>query len=366
VQPRALTRAARDEIRTLLGDSTMSGGRLAEAIRRLGERHGIEPFRACLGSIAGIDRGEPAARRAILAVEYHRFVLSRRLGRDPGIVIAAIDYLERTGDAPRDPLARREPSGAAAPEPLRPALALQIRRCERWRRPLALAVLRPDRPGSGRARRLAAAMTALRAAVRDVDQVVRILPEGCAVILPCTSGRGGMVAAERARALLTEIAGAPWSAGIASCPEHPWEAASLGSRSQEALARARLQGGGRSEWNHPERRTSRRRPIEAGGLRAALRGGELRGDVAIDDLSIEGAGLRAAGRLPREARVTLALRGTSARARDASLQARVVRADPAAGEGQAGWSIGLRFLDREAARGRVAGLFADLPPERRP
>jgi hypothetical protein len=192
-----------------------------------------------------------------------------------------------------------------------------------------------------------------------------MVPQGFAVVLPCTSGRGGVTTAERLRAMLTSAAGVGWSAGVASCPEHPWDAVALARRSREALARARRRGGGRTEWSHPERRAARRRSIGNGGLSVSLPGHAAQQEVAIDDLSMSGARLRMGAR-PAGERLTVALTGTSARSRHVALAARVVRAQRIEHGAGADWSIGLQFVDDEPARSRIAGLMADLPPERRP
>lgn len=375
MDPRTLTRAARDEIRTILGDPAFHGGRLAEAIRALGERHAIEPFRACLGVIAPLDRAEPEARQLILSIEQHRSGMQRSLGRDPGFAIAAIDYLHDVERLVRDPLSpagRAEPPAAPvrregpAIESLQRALEVNVRRGERFGRPLTLAVLRPDRAAAGGSRLSAVTVAALRGAVRDVDHAARILPEGFAVIMPCTAGLGGVATAERLRALLTNTGGASWSAGVASCPEHPWDAHRLSRRSQEALVQARGRGGDRTVWSHPERRAARRRAIDQGGLNVSLPGRTGRRPIAIDDLSMSGARLRTDTSLAHEKRVTLTLSGTSARSRHVALSARVVRAERGLRGSDADWSIGLQFVDDEPARSGIAGLIADLPPERRP
>jgi hypothetical protein len=376
VDPRALTRAARDEIRTILGDPALHGGRLAEAIRDLGARHAIEPFRACLGAIAPIDRTEPAAQRLIQSIDHHRSVMQGRLGRDPGFGIAAIDYLHNAEEFIDDLLLPASRAGGTStgrvrregpvPESLQQALVLNVRRCERFGRPLALAVLRPDRAAAGRSRIPSTTVAALQGAVRDVDHAARILPEGFAVVLPCTSGQGGVTTAERLRAMLTSAVEARWSAGVASCPEHPWDAVRLARRSQEALARARGRGGDRTEWSHPERRATRRRTIGNGGLSVSLPGHAAQRRIAIDDLSMSGARVRTDRRLAREERVTLALSGNSARSRHVALAARVVRAERKERGAGADWSIGLQFVDDEPARSRIAGLIADLPPECHP
>lgn len=372
MDPRALTRAARDEIRTILGDPALHGGRLAEAIRDLGARHAIEPFRACLGAITPIDRTEPAAQRFIQSIDTHRSVMQAKLGRDPGFGIAAIDYLhnvERFIDDPLPPASRAGTSTGwvrregAVLESLQQALVLNVRRCERFGRPLALAVLRPDRAAAGRSRIPSTTVAALQGAVRDVDHAARILPEGFAVILPCTSGQGGVITAERLRVMLTSAVEARWSAGVASCPEYPWDAIRLARRAQEALVRARGRGGDRTEWSHPERRAARRRTIGNGGLSVSLPGHAAQRRIDIDDLSMSGARVRTERRLAREQRVTLALSGNSARSRHVALAARVVRAERKERGADADWSIGLQFVDDEPARSRIAGLIADLPPE---
>jgi hypothetical protein len=91
----------------------------------------------------------------------------------------------------------------------------------------------------------------------------------------------------------------------------------------------------------------------------------LQRQIAIDDLSMSGALVRTDTRLAREERVTLTLSGVSARSSRIALPARVVRAERTAGGAPDGdWSIGLQFTAGEPLRSRIAGLLADLPPER--
>lgn len=375
MNPRALTRAARDEIRAILGDPALRGERLAGAIRDLGERHATEPYRACLAAVASLDRSEPAARQVVLSIERHRSGLQARLGRDPGFAIAALDYLHQAGGLTHDGVApmprdagRTGPASGerASRESLQRALALNVRRGERFGRPLALVVLRPDRSAAGRSRRPVVTVATLQGAVRDIDHAARILPDGFAFVLPCTSGQGAVTAADRLRLLLSSAIDAAWSAGVASCPEHPWDAILLARRAQAAVAMARAGGGDRTIWSHPERRAARRRPIGSGAMNASLPGRSAPGGVAIDDLSMGGALVRTDAGLAREERVTLSLSGTSVRPRRAALSARVVRAERIGGGAGADWSVGLQFVDDERARSRVAGLIADLPSETRP
>jgi len=88
VGPRDPRRTVQDDIREVLADPAARGDRLIDAIESLGSRHSVEPFRALLGAAIALERTEPQARAAILAIDERRGLLQGLLARDPGSVVA--------------------------------------------------------------------------------------------------------------------------------------------------------------------------------------------------------------------------------------------------------------------------------------
>jgi GGDEF domain-containing protein len=361
------------EIRSALEDPAVRGPRLIASLEEIGARRGIEPFRVCLRDVARVDRPEAEARAMLTVVEEHRAGLQVRLGRDPGFCVSALDYLHGLEGFIPEPAFREsgvaEPAPGAAVAPPRPIdelLATEVRRGERFGRPLALLILAPDRlPGAAEAAMAAAAAT-LREVGRDSDHAARIVPAGFALVLPCTGSRPALSAAGRLRAALRSGGGPTWSAGVATCPEQPWDAAELARRAREALRAAQRGGGDAVETYHEERRAHPRRPVGA-LLEARLHGIGAESETIIEDLSLGGALVGTRARLETGTALVLTLREGSARPREVAIPVRVVRSAPSTAHGSAdgAWSAGLAFAVENAARVRIASLLADLTAARR-
>ncbi len=371
MDPQDLRRTHQDEIGGILWDPALRGARLSEAIVDLGARHDIEPFRACLHRLAGLERPEAAARPLLEEIDRHRASLEARLGRDPGLGVAALDFLHGLEGTIRDPIFREEGEGApratrsAGPGSIDEILALEVRRGERFGRPLAVAVLAPDGEGATAEGTMNLAAAAVKEALRDTDQAVRLVPQGFALILPCTPAGGAQQAAERLCRALRTATGTTWSAGLAACPDLAWDADALGSHAREALAAARAAGGDAARRFRPERRDHPRKGVGA-ALVATVRRDGAETPAEVRDLSVGGALLFTRARLDPGSEVQLALRETSARPREVLLPSRVVRAEVVhdeAAPGAAGEPLrraGVSFQAEAEARFRVAGLLAGI------
>jgi GGDEF domain-containing protein len=372
VDPQDLTRAVQQEIRQVLEDPALRGPRLMEALSGLGARHVLEPFRDALRALVALDRQEDQARATLASIEEHRASLEARLGRDPGLSVAALDYLHELEGTLRDPVFQGAagPGGGAADEPadrlaasIDEVLAHEVRRGERFGRPLALLLVSPDPatpgPSPGGDAMLSAAAAALRGVVRDSDHLARVVPEGFAVILTCTGREAGLKAAERFRVALRSATGTTWSVGLASCPGQAWSAELLARAAREALFMAQGAGGDAAMARTVERREHPRRAVGA-SLTGRIRSGDEESEIVIEDLSLGGARIGVAAPLEPGSEVVLRLRETSARPREVTVSSRVVRAMPAAGGGRAAWSAGLAFLADAGTRHRVAGILADV------
>ena len=371
MQPQALSRAIQEEFGKVLGDAALRGEPLEAAVATLGSREGIEPFRACLRGLSGIERPEDEARVAFLAIESHRSRLQALMRRDPGFWVAAADYFQEVEGGPRhvrpgeSAVAALEVAGpvtAGATPSLDELLLLETRRSERSARPLTVVVLAPDEgPGSAGIDLEAAAMI-LRDAARAVDHTARILPRGFAVIQPCTPGSEGVHAAGRLRNVMMAATGQPWSAGVAAHPGTACEAPALARGARVALRGARRRGGDAVVLHHGERRSYPRR-LAVSRLRATLRAGGRESEVTVEDLSIGGALVGVRERLAPGSDVVLALSEDSARPRQVALPSRVLRADEVPGPGGGTlFRTGVVFTSSGGARHVVAGLLADLAP----
>jgi GGDEF domain-containing protein len=400
----------REEIRDALAGLGPGAPGLTAALAAIGRRHGAEAFRACLRDLARVDRPDSEASEILVAVEAHRAALAVRLGRDPGLCVAALDYLHDLEGLVQEPAFRAsdapgpEPGGALAPaRPVDELLEHEVRRGERFGRPLSLAILAPDRlPGGGEAVMAAAAST-LRELARDTDHVARIVPAGFALVLPCSGLDQARQAVARLRRALRGEAGVTWSAGLAGCPEQPWDAAVLARRARAALRQAQGAGGDAIETYREERRSHPRRAPD-GRVIARLDDDRTGTAIVLRDLSLGGALIEARRRLEPGTTLVLALRETSARPREVAIPARVVRAVPAAASGAAessgaaaespgaaeppgaaagapraadapaaasapgapaAWTAGLAFAAGNETRVRIASLLADLAAARR-
>ena len=146
----------------------------------------------------------------------------------------------------------------------RTQLELDVKRAERYRRPLSVAVLDVDRFGRINAEQgFAAGDQVLSAVGRLVAESTRVNDLACrvgadefAVMLPETPGPGGVQAVERLLVRLERLEaagtrGLAASVGVAElCPGHTGEQLLAAARS--ALELARAEGGGRVALHDPE------------------------------------------------------------------------------------------------------------------
>ncbi|HEU4403301.1 MAG TPA: hypothetical protein VFT43_14485 [Candidatus Polarisedimenticolia bacterium] len=366
--------AVREEILGILGNQALRGKALAQALLGLGSRHAIDPFRSSLRVIACLDRDEAQARLLMTAIEEHRASLEARLGRDPGFSVAALDYLHELEGTIREPVFSDALDDSAAPQPAtipwqRPfdeTLALELRRAARFGRPLSLVLLGPDSvPPAGESSMTAAARS-LRGLARDSDEVARVVPEGFAVILPGTGEAAAAGVATRLISALRVTTGVSWSAGIVAGTGHPGGGAAVAREAGQTLARARARGGGAIECQRAERREHPRRRTGPSLLAWIARDEAPPSPIAVEDLSIGGALLRGSEKIDPGSEVDLTLREVSARPREVTPRARIVRVVAAPEDGpRPTWRTAIVFLADDDTRCRIAGILADLTAERR-
>jgi len=368
VDPHDLRGEVQGEIRRILADPGMRAARLMGAIGDLGAVSGVEPYRACLRALVPVDRSDGAARILLEEIEAHRARLETSLARDPGLSVAALDYLHDLEGTLGDPVFREQavPQPEAAPAgsdlvsaSLDEVLALEMRRSERFGHPMALALLAPDAGGVGEDL-LSAASEALRKAIRDTDHAARLLPDGFALVLPCAGEEEAVKTADRHRPGLSAATGVTWSCGVASCPDRPWEPRALAGAARRALDSAREAGGNAVRPYRAERREHPRRSVGP-SIAAVLRAEGPDLPVQVLDLSIGGSLLLTSRRIDPGSRILLAIREASARPREVVLSSRVVRSEATSVPSPDGpaWRSGVAFLADVEARCRVAGILTD-------
>jgi PilZ domain-containing protein len=329
-----------------------------EEIRAAGLALSIEPFGACLDLLAAGRAGEAEARRLVETIEAHRAGLESRLERDPGFAVAAADLLHSTRPGTWDPGAARASGAVDTRRGLDDVLEREVRRHDRTGRPLGLLLLCPRIAPEERV--WGATLAALGEAARDVDRIARVLPEGVAVLLPCTTGDDAVRAAARLVAVAARVTATPWSAGVAAIPEGPTDANALAAAARGALAEAIREGGVVRRAAPERRRHGRRAPSQ--GLSARIGAGSRSAEAVVEDLSLGGVLVRTPRPLVPGLVVALEIGGAPPRACRLSLGARVVRSEAPAPGTTGSWRAGLAFEAGNDALPLLADLLASSRP----
>ena len=313
---------------TLLADDRCEGDALLARLRELREAEDAPACAAALRTLAHLEIPEAQAEQLLLDLLRHRSEVSRALGRDPGLRVAAIDYLSNVRGLLANPtilessaLERTERS--AVTDSLTKlynrrffarALALEVRRSHRYSLRLSVLMLDLDEFKWLNDRHghlfgdlvLQRVGQVIRRAVRDADTPCRYGGEEFAVILPETDRLGAHAVAERVRervrrsfeqrvvrGLQVEVR---LSGGIAAYPIDGETAASLVARADQALYLAKHQGKDRITLYHSERRDAIRYPARptasaelwVGGSPLAVRPLNLSRRGALFDVGAEG------------------------------------------------------------------------------
>lgn len=393
--PQRLDPRTREELQALLEVPSPSG---EAALRRVEEisRQGVFPVHsALLDLLVHAEMSEEEASAHWRSLCAHREDLAARLGRDPGIRVAALDYFSRreaflvhpvlVGEAGMD-LCRRTASkdgltGLASPGHFQDLLRREVRRSGRQSRDFSLVLLDLDdlsrvnaahgRPVGDAALREVAGM--LTARLRDADVAGRTGGAHFALILPGTRRLGAYVVAERIRAAVEERFRQPLqekgrlfltlSCGVAVCPADGATKEPLLDRARRALGRARHQGGNTVMLHHQEKRGGVRfRPLGR-NLRVRISpggGGEPR-TLKVRDLSRSGALLESDS--PFETGGEMELRFSDPTPpSDLAVPVRVERQWPSSpGEPGSAFRVSVRFLaDRSGMSGALDAFLAGL------
>jgi diguanylate cyclase (GGDEF)-like protein len=226
----------------------------------------------------------------------HRRSLTRDLGRDPGLRVAAMDFLsnvERRYENPKivemDEFEETERSartdaltGLSNRRVFHEILDAEIRRSRRYRWPVTVMMLDLDHfkdvndsyghmLGDLVLERVGGIV---RHAVRDADAACRFGGEELAVVLPETAREGGYAVAERIRRRVEQsFSGRPIdghdismtvSVGLATFPDDGLHADELVARADEALYGAKHRGRNRVCVHYREKRAALRFPVKSG------------------------------------------------------------------------------------------------------
>jgi GGDEF domain-containing protein len=331
-----MSRALRSAVSDLLGQPRLRGAELLAALEEAGRTHGAEPFEACLAMLTHRRRPAIEPRKVVAGIETHRSGLEQRLGRDPGFVVAAMDFLQGTART-----ATADSRGAESWDTFEERLEAELRRCRRSRRPLALLLLVPF--GGPGCEALERAEAALREALRDSDFLGRLVPPAFAIALPENAAPAAGRAASRLARIAARAAGVSFRCGVSVARDGEGEGGALLREARKAV-----------ELRSSERRRHRR--SEALGVRARLVSGDSARDTRLLDVSAAGARVADDG-LPEGSAVRLSLVGPAPRAEAATVPARVAsrRSSP---EGE---EAILLFEDGDPAVAELAALLSGLP-----
>jgi diguanylate cyclase (GGDEF)-like protein len=222
----------------------------------------------------------------------HREKMTEKLGRDPGIRVAGVDYLTHVEPRLSNPVvvdeedwertlrsSRSDPlTGLNNREVFHETLVGEIRRSARFGTDLALLLLDLDGFKEINDRHghlfgdlvLERVGSLLRRSTRQTDVACRYGGEEFSIVLPQTNRLGAFEVGERIRVLLEarfvaeEIEGIrvalTLSAGIAAYPDDGSSATELVSRADAALYDAKASGRNLVRLRHPERRREIRYP----------------------------------------------------------------------------------------------------------
>jgi diguanylate cyclase (GGDEF)-like protein len=347
----------------LLSDDHPDPGRWVRRLKSLSDLENTPVFSTAVLFLFHLKVDESEAESLLAEVLDHRVDLIRGLGRDPGLRVAAMDYLtnvDRRYENPKivemeefeatERSARTDTlTGLANRRVFQETLDSEIRRSRRYRWPVTVLMLDLDHfkaVNDSFGHMLGDIVLArvggiVRHAVRDADAACRVGGEEFAVVLPETAREGGYAVAERIRRRVEHaFRGATVdgndipmtvSAGLAIFPEDALHAEELIARADEALYAAKHAGRNRVCVHYREKRRSLRFPAKP-GTEVRIGSASDTGARALN-LSRTGMLLDAGTGLAVAERISLRFEGTSALDVDGDvrLSGHVVRvvADPA-------------------------------------
>jgi len=366
VQAPGINERMRKRLVLLLADDRLESDRLMQALLDL-RGEGCTACAAALHLLAHVNLPEKQAERLLRDLLSHRADVTRALGRDPGIRVAAVDYLSNVKRllvnptiVERSDLERTERSAMTDPltrlfnrRYFTDAIGVEVRRSRRHGLRMALLMLDLDRfkvlnDLHGHLfgdRILQRVGRVLRRSVRDADVPCRYGGEEFAIILPETDRLGGYAVAERIRVRIDKGLAEPsastsrvrlsLSGGVAAYPEDGSEPPALISRADQALYLAKRRGKNRISLFHSERRQAVRYPARPTVRAGVVLGRGRKVEARPINLSASGALLWLDEELEPAMAVELAFAGSDAtgRSRNWTVSGRVIRVEPCSGPG---------------------------------
>ena len=367
--------------RQALLDFLEAGTRREEALlAELESRRGPhEPlYSSLLYLLAHLNFTERRAARHWKRIAGHRGALRERLGRDPGLRVAILDYFANVSGELRNPkvieMASYERTERSAVTDgltglynhsyFLQALRQELLRSKRHGLKAALLLLDLDdfkRLNDERGhvegdRALVKAAAVLRDAVREIDLPARYGGEEFAVLLPDTTRLGALVVAERVRRRIEERFArvrprVTVSGGLAVFPDDAASPADLVVRADSGLYAAKAAGKNRIVLAPPDRRRHARLPraehvtVSADGRARPAR---------VKNVSDGGLLASLPGPVPIGSTVSVVIERAGAPPLD--LRGKVMRVERITGQKEAGYDVAVRFSPPRAAdrpRGRA-------------
>jgi diguanylate cyclase (GGDEF)-like protein len=287
-----ITENAKKMLAALLAEDRSSGQSLVARLHELRTLEGLPAFSAALSQLAHIDLQEDAAEQLLVDLLEHRRKMTISLERDPGLRVAAIDYLTNIRKLLSKPtiieLAQLELTQQSAITDavtetynrryFENSLEVEIRRCRRYSLQLSLLILDLDffKSVNDIYGHLAGDLVlnqagqCIRRAVRESDLACRFGGDEFAVILPETDRLGAHAVAERIRRRVKgtfsskpiegKLVSMTVSGGLASYPEDGVEPAVLIEKADQALYLSKSSGKDSVVIYHSERRGAVRYP----------------------------------------------------------------------------------------------------------
>ena len=289
-----ISRPTRQRLLALLTAERLDGEKLIKRLRQLRRLDGVATCSALLHLLTHLDLPEDEAEQLLVELDGHRRQVGASLGRDPGLRVAAVDYLSNVRGLLHNPtiveldeLETTERSaitdsltGLHNRRYFDSALDIETRRSMRYGLGLSLLLLDLDlfKPVNDlHGHRfgdmvLAKVGELLQQAVRDSDVACRFGGEEFAVILPETGRLGAFSLAERVRCRVQRTFAEPFeglplelsvSGGVATFPVDGEDAESLIERADRAMYLAKKAGRDRIVLYHSERRQFVRYPVRS-------------------------------------------------------------------------------------------------------
>ena len=291
-----LSARVREELQALIDSPQLSPSALPERLRHLSLQERFPLYTTLLSLTTHLQMSEAEARNHWEALSSHRTELEARLGRDPGLRVAAMDYflnIESCFSRPKvvDQSVLERIQGCSVGDGMTPlfnyryflsSLRRELRRARRHPQECSLVLLDLDglrRVNDTCGRRagdstLAETARVIQTRIREMDVAARSGGGEFFLLLPGTGRLGAYVVADRIRASTRELflqtppgldrIDLTLSGGVAVYPSDGEREEDLLEKANLALRRARARGGDTIVPFHGEKRDSVRfRPLGA-------------------------------------------------------------------------------------------------------